>query len=177
MILAAATLAGEISLPHVTHQKPQHSYQLALASLMWMAAAIIRLGIGNGASFVGHYSGNGINWRALVAQLPIQTTESQADIITVNWRKQGKIVNAKQKTREPARGVLKRPFKYTYSMEKISKVLERILKETRILTAQKVELEKYYSYVISCLQYRLVQFGKHKLYPCCSVPLLLYNLV
>lgn len=62
VILAATILAsaGGISRPHFTHEKPQNSYQLALATLMWIAATIIRPGTGNGASFVRHYSGKGI---------------------------------------------------------------------------------------------------------------------
>lgn len=62
VILAATTLAlaGEISDPHIKHEKPQCSDQLALTSLMRTAAGIIRLGIGNGASFVGPHGGKGI---------------------------------------------------------------------------------------------------------------------
>lgn len=64
VILAAIilALAGEISDPHIKHEKPQNSYQLALTSLIWTetAATIIRLGIGTGASFVGLLSGKGI---------------------------------------------------------------------------------------------------------------------
>lgn len=62
VILAATTLAlaGKISDPHIKHEKPQSSDQLALTSLIRTAAAIIRLGLGKGTSFVGPHSGKGI---------------------------------------------------------------------------------------------------------------------
>lgn len=44
VILAATVLAsaGEISDPHIKHEKPPNSYQLALTRLIWTAAAIMR---------------------------------------------------------------------------------------------------------------------------------------
>lgn len=62
VMLAAPVLAlaGGISDPHIKHEKPQNSSELALTSLIWTVAAIIRPGIGNGSSFVGPHSGKGI---------------------------------------------------------------------------------------------------------------------
>lgn len=62
MILAATILtsAGESSDPHITHEKPQNSFHLALATLMWTVATIITLGIGNGSSFAKCYDDKGI---------------------------------------------------------------------------------------------------------------------
>lgn len=52
MILVATilSLAGEILDPHITHEKPQNSYQLALAILMRIVVTVIRVGIGSGIS-------------------------------------------------------------------------------------------------------------------------------
>lgn len=75
-----------------------------------------------------------------MAQFPIPGFKSRADIMTVIQRKQGKIGNVNQKTRELARGALRRPFQHTYVKDKVPNLFERSLKEPRIPAAEEAEL-------------------------------------